>query len=180
MLVFGYGSLVNSATHPHAPARPARLRGWRREWVHAAGRAAAILTALPDPEGEIDGLVLPVAAEHRPGLLAREAAYDRAMVRIDPATEVTVFTIPPGRHPLADRPQPILLSYLDVVVQGYLAVFGVAGLDRFFASTRGWQVPVLNDRARPRYPRHQRLSADETAATDAAVAALGVTLLADG
>ena len=42
-------------------------------------------------------------------------------------------------HTIHPQPKtPILLSYLDVVVQGYLAEFGEAGVARFFASTDGW------------------------------------------
>ena len=55
-----------------------------------------------------------------------------------------------------------MLSYLDVVVQGYLRTFGPDGADRFFATTDGWDTPILNDRKAPRYSRHQQLSPDET------------------
>ncbi len=55
----------------------------------------------------------------------------------------------------------MLLSYLDVVVQGYLDVFGRAGVDRFFASTDGWHAPIRNDRHAPIYPRAQQTSAQE-------------------
>ncbi|MFT6224241.1 MAG: hypothetical protein ACJA1F_002090 [Paracoccaceae bacterium] len=69
-------------------------------------------------------------------------------------------------------PLPILRSYLDVVVQGYLQVFGEQGVVDFFATTRGWQAPVLDDRTAPVYPRHQLLSSSETALVDAHLSAL--------
>ena len=161
MQVFGYGSLVNRATHAHGPARRLAIQGWRRAWVQTALRPAAYLTALPDPRGRLDGLALPIAAADRAGLAAREAAYD-AVAHDD----LTIFTIPPGRHPPAATLHPILLSYLDVVVQGYLAEFGADGVARFFATTTGWDAPVLNDRAAPRYPRHQPLTDAERALVD--------------
>ncbi|MDX5384038.1 MAG: gamma-glutamylcyclotransferase, partial [Rhodobacterales bacterium] len=33
---FGYGSLVNRATHDYGQARAATLPGWRRAWRHTA------------------------------------------------------------------------------------------------------------------------------------------------
>jgi hypothetical protein len=168
MQVFGYGSLVNRATHPHGPARRLTLRGWRRAWVQTGLRPAAYLTVLPDPSGRLDGLALPVAPADRAGLLAREAAYDAVR-----QGALTIFTIPPGKHPPASAPQPILLSYLDAVVQGYLTEFGPEGVARFFATTAGWQTPVLDDRAAPRYPRHQPLTAPERALVDSHLDRLG-------
>jgi len=59
-----------------------------------------------------------------------------------------------------------LLSYLDVVVQGFVHEFGTAGAKAFFETTDGWDTPVLDDRAAPIYPRAQTLSAEEQALTD--------------
>ena len=178
MLVFGYGSLVHRGTHSHAPAARAELPGWRREWVHTALRPLAFLTALPDPAVTLDGLVLPVAAPDAAGLAARESAYGRAVALVRPAqaAEVTVFTIPPGRHPPADRAHPILLSYLHVVVAGYLAEFGADGVARFFATTRGWDAPIEDDRAAPRYPRAMPLTAEIAGITRAHLAARSVRI----
>jgi hypothetical protein len=47
---------------------------------------------------------------------------------------------------------------------------------RFFDSTHGWHTPVLDDRAAPRYPRHQPPCPEAQALTDhhlARVAAAG-------
>ena len=46
---FGYGSLVNRATHDYSDAHPARIEGWRRAWRHVEGRKVAFLTAVPAP-----------------------------------------------------------------------------------------------------------------------------------
>ena len=169
MRVFGYGSLVNRRTHGHTPAERLTVAGWQRAWVHTGLRPVAFLTALPAVAGRIDGLALGVAEHDRAGLIARESAYDAV-----PCDDLTIFTIPPGKHPPADRLHPIPLSYLDVVVQGYLAEFGTDGVARFFATTVGWDAPVLDDRANPRYPRHQRLTDAERALTDSHLAQVGV------
>ena len=55
----------------------------------------------------------------------------------------------------------MLLSYIDVVVQGYLREFGEAGVARFFDTTDGWNAPIADDRADPVYGRHQRLNSNE-------------------
>lgn len=172
MQVFGYGSLVNIRTHAMGPGTTGRLPGWRRAWVHTSLRPLAILTARPDATTEIDGLTLTVPETERPALLIRESAYDSAA-----AGALTVFTIPPTKHPPAPALTPILLSYLDVVVQGYLDSFGPSGVARFFETTDGWDAPILDDRAAPRYPRHQRLTDEERALTDRHLSDLGATLI---
>lgn len=168
--VFGYGSLVNRATHAYAPARPATLSGWRRAWGYTAHRAGPFLTAVPSPGDAIDGLIATVGAGDWAALDAREAGYDRLPT---PWPGVVIYAVPRPR-PAMPGDAPILLSYLDVVVQGFMREYGPEGVARFAATTDGWEAGILDDRAAPRYPRHQRLSPAETAATDALIAALGV------
>ncbi|QPM90971.1 gamma-glutamylcyclotransferase family protein [Pseudooceanicola algae] len=175
---FGYGSLVNRRTHVYGQARPARAQGWRRIWRHTALRPVAILTAIPAPETEIEGLVAAVPGADWAALDARECDYDRVLTfdiahGLTPPPEVAIYTIPETKHPRAAEPTVILLSYLDVVVQGYLDEFGEAGVDRFFATTDGWDAPILNDRAAPTYPRAQLLAPTETGLVDHYLKALG-------
>jgi len=182
---FGYGSLVNRATHGFEGAQAAQLAGWRRVWRHTELRPVAFLTVIPDADAEIEGLIAPVPGADWAALDRREAAYLRApaadQVRhgLSHAPQIAVYTIPEGRHGAPDAARPVLLSYLDVVVQGYLREFGEAGVARFFESTRGWEGPVLDDRAAPRYPRHQPLDSHERALTDHFLADLGVPTLRD-
>ncbi len=183
---FGYGSLVNSATHDFSDPRPARLAGWRRAWRHTDLREVAFLTAIPDPKTEIEGMIAHVPGGDWDKLDAREWAYDRV-----PATEnvthfvrheieIAVYAVPEHRHQRPSPAYPILLSYLDVVVQGYLREFGPDGADRFFATTDGWEAPILNDRSTPRYPRHQSLSPEETAFVDDRLKAIGASVISGG
>ncbi|MWB79234.1 gamma-glutamylcyclotransferase [Pseudooceanicola sp. 216_PA32_1] len=181
---FGYGSLVNRATHSYPDAVPATARGWRRLWRHTAGRRTAILTAVPCPGCDIQGLVASVPGADWAALDRREAAYDRVDATADVVhgrgkAEVAIYTIPADKHPAADAPGLILLSYLDVVVQGYMAEFGTEGVLNFFATTDGWDAPVLNDRGNPVYPRHQILTAEERGLTDAALAERGARIVTD-
>lgn len=169
---FGYGSLVNRATHDYAETAPARLTGWRRVWRHTRLRAVAYLTVVPDPECQIDGLIAAVPPASQAALDARERAYARVPAHhqiahaLPHAPQIAVYAIPAGRHGTPDRAGPVLLSYIDVVVQGYLREFGETGVWRFFETTDGWGAPVLDDRAAPRYPRHQALHANERALVD--------------
>ena len=176
---FGYGSLVNRTTHDYAVAGPARLRGWSRRWCHTGLRELAFLSVVPDPEGAIDGLVAAVPGGDWAALDRRESGYDRhpldhALLQgmPGPAT-VQLYAVAQSRSLPDDRRHPILLSYLDVVVQGFLREFGPEGVARFFATTGGWEAPVMDDRAAPLYPRHRRLTGEERDMVDAALDRLG-------
>ncbi|MDX5403671.1 MAG: gamma-glutamylcyclotransferase [Rhodobacterales bacterium] len=180
---FGYGSLVNRATHDYAQAHHATLPGWRRAWRHTALRPVAFLTAERAPGSRIAGLIAAVPGRDWTALDAREAAYDREPVcdivehLLQPRPAVSVYAIPAGRHQSPTDAYPVLLSYLDVVVQGYAREFGPEGVDAFFATTVGWEAPILDDRRAPLYPRHQRLSASDRALTDAHLDRLGVRII---
>jgi len=180
---FGYGSLVNRRTHGYGEAYAARVSGWRRVWRHTHLRPAAFLSVEPAPGVEIEGLIAAVPGGDWRSLDARERGYERQALTAGLAHAATrpvaaeIYAVA-ARH--AAEPgcrHPILLSYVDVVVQGYLREFGEAGVERFFATTSGWEAPVLDDRAQPVYPRAQVLSARERGLVEAALAALGVTVL---
>jgi len=180
---FGYGSLVNSATHDFAGPQHAQLAGWRRVWRHTDLRPVAFLTVIPDAQTTIDGMIAHVPHNDWHALDQREWAYDRVPATqaithpLDTDIEIAVYAVPSGKHGTPSADHPILLSYLDVVVQGYLHEYGPDGAERFFATTDGWQAPVLNDRAAPRYPRHQQLTDQETAVVDTQLAAIAATLI---
>ncbi len=169
---FGYGSLVNRTTHDFPMPRRATLKGWRRAWRHTDLRPVAFLTAIPDSDGEIDGLIAHVPDDDWDALDQREWAYDRIPVTdrvthpLSQDIEVAVYAVPEDRHSAPTDKHPIMLSYLDVVLQGYLHEFGEDGVRRFLSTTDGWDAPVLNDRAAPKYPRHRLLSAGEIAFVD--------------
>lgn len=168
---FGYGSLVNVDTHIYGDTHPAHLRGWRRYWVKTPARDTVFLSVHMDGHSEIDGLIAAVPDADWAALDLREAGYARlssgGAVRhpLTPAPEVEHYAVPP-EHVLPEGDHVILLSYLDVVVQGFFRVFGEDGVQRFFDTTDGWDTPVLQDRDTPRYPRHKLLTATETALVD--------------
>ena len=173
---FGYGSLVNRATHDYPRTRPARLDGWRRVWVHTHLRPVAYLS-VERAEASIDGLVAEVPDADWAALDLRERAYDRHPIsavlhECGSDAGAQVYAVPPSHAAPPDVTHPVLLSYIDTVVQGFLDVFGEAGAERFFASTAGWHAPILNDRAAPRYSRSQTVTDWERGFVDSHLAAL--------
>ncbi|MEM6728073.1 MAG: gamma-glutamylcyclotransferase family protein [Pseudomonadota bacterium] len=152
--VFGYGSLVNRRTHSFEAA-PATISGWQRVWVTTDARPAAFLS-VTRADGDIDGLLLDVPEASYADLDAREAQYAR-----EPLDGGLIYAVPASST--TPDPAPILASYLDVVLQGFLAEFGEPGLLRFMQTTTGWERGIWDDRAKPIYPRAQTISAEERA-----------------
>lgn len=173
---FGYGSLVNLATHNYDAPRPAKLRGWRRVWQRTALRNAAFLSVAPYPDTTLLGVVARVPNADWAALDQREAAYQRHDVTAatdhdGPKATTAVYQVDTA-HMVGSGDHPILLSYIDVVVQGYLRVHGHAGVAHFFDTTDGWDIPILDDRAAPIYPRHQTLHDEERDLVDSHLAAV--------
>ncbi|PYG31047.1 gamma-glutamylcyclotransferase family protein [Pelagimonas varians] len=172
---FGYGSLVDQRTHEFTPAQPAKASGWRRAWCATPDRDLCFLTAVRDKSSEIMGLVAPVPGQNWASLDAREQAYERheAGHEVDHpngAASVAIYSVAPSRRSRPTADNPILLSYLDVVIHGYLQEFGEDGAAQFFATTSGWEAPILHDRADPVYSRAQNLSDHTRDVVDAALA----------
>ena len=165
---FGYGSLVNLRTHTYANPVPTTLNGWRRVWKPAGDRETSFLSVERDEGGQIDGMIAAVPKGDWGALDAREAAYDRVDVsdQFRETASVAIYQGRPEKNSTTHLNKPISLSYLDVVVQGFHDHFGVAGVERFFASTSGWDRPILNDRVSPVYSRHQTLTGAERTLVD--------------
>lgn len=179
---FGYGSLVNARTHQYRPTAHAELFGWRRAWRATPDRDLAFLTVIEDPNSRIKGLIAPVPGADWAALDAREAAYERhpaanIIHHQHRASTVAVYAIAPHRLASPSPNHPILLSYLDAVIQGHLVEFGAEGAHAFFTDTLGWDAPILDDRAAPRYPRAQDLTSSESGFVDRKLVELGCTIL---
>ncbi|ABG30870.1 gamma-glutamylcyclotransferase [Roseobacter denitrificans] len=168
---FGYGSLVNTKSHDYPNPQPATLRGWRRAWVATPRYGVVLLTGVPAPGHRIDGLIAHVPGADWAALDAREGGYARlpASEHVDHALphqpEIAVYAVAP-EDMTDNNSHRILLSYLDVVVQGFHEVYGDSGVRHFFDTTDNWHTPILNDRADPIYPRHQKLTRAQTALVD--------------
>ena len=138
---------------------------------------------MPDADSTIDGLIAAVPNQDWQALDIREGAYDRVAAAhqvthtLAHQPDIAVYSIPHGKHGAPTEKHPVLLSYIDVVVQGYLTEFGESGAARFFATTDGWDAPVINDRHAPLYPRHCMLTGDERRFVDAELGRLSVKVL---
>ena len=86
---FGYGSLVNPATHrtPVLGYVPAKLRGWRRAWVARSDwdrtLPIALLSASPSHGDDLlDGLLVFDHVSSLPSLDEREVGYQRHQISL--------------------------------------------------------------------------------------------------
>lgn len=190
---FGYGSLVNRRTLRTAflGASAARVTGWRRCWrprdpeLAALGHEASLLSARPHEGSVLEGLVVYDRLDHLPEVDRRETGYNRVSVAPDRLAFVgsalascPVYIYEAKTNDAVEDPgHPILQSYLDAVLQGFLVEFGEAGVRGFVENTLGFERPVQRDRNRPIYPRSVELSPSETELFDALLLQRGVTWL---
>ncbi len=173
---FGYGSLVNPATHRTEIIgySKATLKGWRREWLARPDNSfgnVVLLSVKRCENSEIDGLVVLDHAHNQPALDERESNYDRHTVSAralaglkDFYTSQVETSIYVASHfPQVDNAHEfcILRSYLDAVMQGYLHHFGEEGVARFVQSTDNFHFAICEDRHNPRYPRFVETSKSE-------------------
>lgn len=155
---FGYGSLVNLRTHAYPRARPAEIMGWQRIWRSVAGCHQAVLSVITEEGSSLRGVIADVPNADWVALDQRESLYNRHLLPDGTA----IYEV---QNNLVATPAPILRSYLDVVTQGFHDLYGPPGVTDFFATTTNWRA-VEDDRAAPRYPRHQRVGPEITALVD--------------
>lgn len=170
---FGYGSLVNLATHDYPSVEKATLKGWRRVWKNHRDISVAFLS-VEQHDTTLHGITAAVPNADWAALDEREHAYLRRDVSDQFANQTAVYEGNPERTAPAGADHPILLSYLDVVIAGYTALMGPDGPAHFFETTTGW-APILDDRAAPQYPRAQPLTDPIRETVDAALKQLGIT-----
>lgn len=172
---FGYGSLVNLATHAYPDPKRATLRGWRRVWRHAKARPVAFLSVEPCPDTVLHGITAAVPDQDWIALDAREHAYLRRDVTDQFNHPTAIYEANPDHTAPPSAAHPILLSYLDVVIAGYSELYGADGPAHFFDTTHGWGA-VVDDRAAPLYPRAQPLSAATRDCVDEALSRLAIAV----
>ncbi len=167
---FGYGSLVNELTlSKKYDIQPGKVQNWKREWKHCVdtpfGRVCA-LTASRARDALIDGVFIRCNELELSQFDEREIGYVRVnIVRSDAVCwsdslpdRLYIYTSGVESYRVGDLHYPIWLSYVEVVIYGYLQRFGEAGVDRFIESTDGWAAPIIDDRQNPRYPRFIQIS----------------------
>lgn len=166
--IFAYGSLLNKNTWSfEAEMELVSLGGWVREWrqiVSLERGDICALTISPHSSHSIEGIVLKVDNSALEVLGDREVSYDKTLLENNNLNSFntkksfinqSTFTYTASKKTgvWANQEAPILLSYIDVVAKGYHDLFGWQGVLDFFKSTQGWNLPILNDREDPIYPR---------------------------
>ena len=178
---FGYGSLVNTSSHNFDDVSNARLVGWRRVWQRTNLRNFSFLSVHKSDDFSIDGVIASVPDGHWSRLDEREAGYDRiigsTMVEhTSPRADTISFYQIPDHNLDSVKKCPILLSYLDVVLMGFLQRFGEQGFSNFFETTDQWDCGIFYDRNNPRYPRAQEYENDFYSCVDNAITDREITL----
>jgi cation transport regulator ChaC len=177
---FGYGSLVNDRTRNlESFGLSGRLKGFRRQWRMRSGyrdigqpgrEGVTSLSVEREDTAFCDGLLVFDHKDHLPQVDIRETNYDRVSLDLNDfdcnfdipeGVEAYIYIGQPDYTQWAEGTFPVLQSYIDAVMQGFLDKFGQAGLERFVAETDGWRVPILQDRQSPIYPRPVLLSESE-------------------
>jgi hypothetical protein len=178
--IFGYGSLINTASRNatasapvHAiPVRVSAAFGYIRCWNERAPSGFTALGLRRPGAGEdtttINGVLYPVQGNDMAAFDAREAGYERVEVpradiealsweRLPELGQIWVY-VPhaPGKQPGVglEPPSamfPILQSYVDVVIEGGLE-YGPAFAQEIIQTTKDWSPDWLNDRELARRP----------------------------
>lgn len=156
----------------------------------SGGVVPSLLSAHRAERASIDGVLIIDLAVNLPAIDTREFRYHRREItlaelsldaeraeretglRLEPETRLHVYEAR-TEHPGAGGPSPILRSYLDAVMQGFLHAFGEEGVHRFVAETEAFHLPIHEDRDRPLYPRAVNLTATETELFDLALGRRG-------
>lgn len=178
--IFGYGSLINTASRNATagtpvqaiPVRVSAAFGYVRSWSDRAPSGFTALGLRRPLAGEapmtINGVVYPVVGNDMSAFDEREAGYVRVAVPwalIEPVSwqplpqRGTVWVYVPkaaGKEPgeALSRPDaryPLLESYIDVVIEGGLE-YGPGFAREIVETTRDWSPYWLNDRTLARRP----------------------------
>jgi gamma-glutamylcyclotransferase (GGCT)/AIG2-like uncharacterized protein YtfP len=163
MYIFGYGSLINSAsrmlTGHTGEAIPAVVKGFVRHWSKIDDSYVLSPLAVNQGEGSVNGVLLEVDDSALAEFDRREAGYIRVPVSrgsIEPLAPydnnqpVWMYVVDKTVAPCHNS--PIVQSYVDTVLAGCLEI-SEAFADMFIEQTLGWHHPHENDRDQPRYQR---------------------------
>lgn len=163
MYIFGYGSLLNSAsrqlTGQTGAAIPVIIRGLVRFWNVIDHSYTLAPLAVKVGDGQVNGVLLEVDETELSKFDCRESGYQRIQVAIeqieseahfDRSKIVWVYVSNSETPPNSDS--PIVQSYIDTVIAGCLEI-SEQFARLFVEHTHGWHHAYENDRHQPRYTR---------------------------
>ncbi len=161
MYIFGYGSLINSAsrklTGQTGAAIPVIAHGLVRSWGKIDDSYILSPLIVKEGVGQVNGVLLEVDEAALAEFDRRERGYHRIQLRPEQIDTDLPFN---REHPIwvyvNDKPlppcsnTPIVQSYVDTVMAGCLEVsYGFA--EQFVQHTVGWHHAKDNDRHEPKY-----------------------------
>lgn len=173
--VFGYGSLVNSATLPAGVGlQRGSITGWVRQWRNPRIVSTGTICGLTVARRHgivLQGAVFQADSELETSLSIREGEDElvrEGVTLLDSGSTLTadLFVTPTSKLVWANDDCPICVSYLDCILQGFLRLYDRLGVENFLDSSEGWHLPLCHDREEPRYPRAIMLDPSERALID--------------
>ncbi|EOX4458312.1 gamma-glutamylcyclotransferase family protein [Vibrio antiquarius] len=161
MYIFGYGSLINSAsrklTGQTGEAIPVIAHGLVRYWGKIDDSYTLSPLVVNQGDGQVNGVLLEVNEEALAEFDRRERGYHRIQIQPDQIETDANFN---QEHSIwvyvKDEPlppcvkSPIMQSYVDTVLAGCLEV-SHAFAEHFVRHTIGWHHAKENDRHQPKY-----------------------------
>ncbi|MBY7943682.1 gamma-glutamylcyclotransferase [Vibrio fluvialis] len=161
MYIFGYGSLMNSAsrqlTGNTGKALPATVHGLIRYWGKIDDSYVISPLVVNPGEGQVNGVLLEIDEAALAEFDRRERGYQRIALtakqieteaEFDSEREIWVY-VTEQHQPPCER-SPIVQTYVDTVLAGCLEV-SEAFARHFVEHTVGWHHPLENDRHAPKY-----------------------------
>lgn len=159
--IFGYGSLMNSAsrqlTGQTSAAVPSIIHGFCRSWGKIDDSYSLSPLVVDRGEGLVNGVLLEVDHKELVEFDRRERGYHRVSVtseqiesklNIQNSDEVWVYIKNDAQPPC--QQSPIMQTYVDTVLAGCLEISEQFAL-QFVEHTIGWHHPLENDRHAPKY-----------------------------
>lgn len=180
MYIFGYGSLLNSAsrrlTGHTGDAIPALAHGLVRYWSLIDDSYTLSPLAVNLGEGQVNGVLLKVDEVALKEFDVREAGYHRIKLpseniecfgQFNTRETIWVYITPHISAPTIES--PIVQSYVDTVISGCLEV-SENFAKHFIEHTVGWHHPMENDRNQPKYSRTVQINREHHAVIDSLLA----------
>ncbi|NVD05935.1 gamma-glutamylcyclotransferase [Vibrio sp. JPW-9-11-11] len=177
--IFGYGSLMNSAsrqlTGQTSTAVPSTAHGFTRYWGKVDDSYILSPLVVDKGQGQVNGVVLEVDEQGLAEFDRRERGYHRVVINAQQldtplalTRQDTVWVY------IKDNPEPpcslspIMQTYVDTVLAGCLEI-SEQFAKQFVEHTVGWHFPLENDRHQPKYGNLAGVSPQHHAAIDALV-----------
>jgi len=161
MYIFGYGSLMNSASRQRTgqtgQAIPVIAHGLVRYWGKVNGSYALSPLVVNQGDGQVNGVLLEVDELALADFDRREHGYQRIEIAtnqieseqaIDTSRTIWVYVRENPEPPCLNM--PIMQTYVDTVLAGCLEV-SEEFAHHFVKHTIGWHHPLENDRQQPKY-----------------------------